>query len=422
MLKKAWPSEVWPKPVDEAMGWYDYEADDVTYREEMYDEIADLMEELEKSSENEDFDEDFWNDELNEYMAKLKIDEEDTAYDIERIIGYTFVNQNLLRQAFTRRAFALEYGLTGCSEELELIGDSVINSVVTREMITEFSELDIDHTDAPFRSRFDEGELSKIRTKYICKEHLAGRAVVLGLDQYILYGTEDQETESSREDMIEALVGAVAMDCRWDYDTLQRVVETLLGLQFENPDLLLKKDYYDVLNAWHQRHYGTMPGYDVYRHHNGYQAVVESSVLKAYGTGATRSAARSDAAEQAVAQLKKEGRWINLARAEMVPVLSDAVSQLQELYQKKYLEEAAVYEFEKRNRYWSCTCSCGAYMAPGRGDNKAEAKRRAAFVLLCMLYKDSGLMTEDLEAQQKAVWEEMNKYYALSWLMAGQEG
>lgn len=46
---------------------------------------------------------------------------------IAQCIEYKFINENLLRQAFTRRAFQMEYGLAGCYEELEFIGDSVLS-------------------------------------------------------------------------------------------------------------------------------------------------------------------------------------------------------------------------------------------------------------------------------------------------------
>ena len=44
------------------------------------------------------------------------------------------------------------------------------------------------------------------------------------MDAYILYATGEEHTESSREDAIEALIGAVAMDCDWNWDVLEAAV------------------------------------------------------------------------------------------------------------------------------------------------------------------------------------------------------
>ena len=73
----------------------------------------------------------------------------------------------------------------------------------------------------------------------------------LGLDRFILYGSGETPTESSREDMMEALIGAVAVDSGWDQKALERVVDNLLCLQLMYPDRFLKATHYDLFNAWH---------------------------------------------------------------------------------------------------------------------------------------------------------------------------
>ena len=66
------------------------------------------------------FNYEFWLDDLSDHLNLLKIDcvpvTEDPVVAVREVIGYEFVNENLLRQAFTRRAFAVEYGLSGCNE------------------------------------------------------------------------------------------------------------------------------------------------------------------------------------------------------------------------------------------------------------------------------------------------------------------
>lgn len=197
--------------------------------------------------EGQRFDVEWWEDELTDHMNLLKIDAEsytkDPAMFVRDTIGYEFINENLLRQAFTRRAFAVEYGLPGCNEELEFLGDTVLNTVVTRDMLRQLAWIDEYRTEAPFTVRLREGGLTKIRSAYVNKEFLAGRVAELGLDKLILYGTGEEPTESSREDVLEALLGAAAIDSNWDWDVLGALVDRLVCVQVEKPDYFLKESF-----------------------------------------------------------------------------------------------------------------------------------------------------------------------------------
>ena len=211
---KGWPKDyIWPEPLHDGYGipWeadlVDEDALDQMGQElmeirEYYDSLVEEGTLNEDYSLSEDLDEfepeigedywdegflvDLWEEDLTEHMNLLKVDPAGPAFANERIIGYDFVNENLLRQAFTRRTFAIEYGLSGCNEELEFLGDSVLGTVVTREITKHLAEVDPEVTDAPFVTKYNEGDFSKIRSGLVSKENLASRAVALGLDKYIL--------------------------------------------------------------------------------------------------------------------------------------------------------------------------------------------------------------------------------------------
>ena len=70
----------------------------------------------------EGFDLESWEYAFEEHMNCIKIpfSSQDPVTAIRDVTGYEFINENLLRQAFTRRAFGLEYGV-GNSEELECL-------------------------------------------------------------------------------------------------------------------------------------------------------------------------------------------------------------------------------------------------------------------------------------------------------------
>ena len=209
--------------------------------------------------------EDHWDDgfDIEAWREELSAHENLLHIPLRKVFSYEFNNENLLRQAFTRCAFQIKYGLDGCSEELEFLSDSVLSTVVIREMFKQLINHDYISFDTPFRSRYDEGELTKIRQKFVLRGALAARARELGLGKFILYGTGEQETDSSLEDMMEALIGAAFLDSNWDMQAIEKMVDELVCIQLDKSDDLLEKSYYDELNRWHQKHFGCIPTYRV---------------------------------------------------------------------------------------------------------------------------------------------------------------
>ncbi|MBR0381283.1 MAG: hypothetical protein IJH71_02460 [Eubacterium sp.] len=360
----------------------------------------------------EGFDLESWEYALEDHMncIKIPVSKHDPVTAIRDVTGYEFINENLLRQAFTRRAFGLEYGV-GNSEELEFLGDSILNTVVTREMVRQFSEVFTIEPQAPFRSWYTEGEMTKIRSRLVSKEHLAARAAELGLDKYILYGTGETKNDSAAEDMMEALLGAVAVDCGWDWQVLEAVADRLVCIQITAPDEFLKTSFYDLFNAWHQRHFGCMPEYEVYRgestgkRHLFYCTIRFSVPENDKGVRTwqridvneeTRGKAREYAARRAYYFVMDQGLWINLADAGIVPSLENSINQLQELYQKKYLEDKAEYVFEELPQdRWRCDCTCGGVNGYGRAGSKTGAKKKASYMVLVRMLSAAGICKKE---------------------------
>ncbi|MBQ6483299.1 MAG: hypothetical protein IJI45_19515 [Anaerolineaceae bacterium] len=439
---KAWPADcLWPEPYWDGKGDF-LDVDLVAMQEldEEGQELLDVKEYMDRLVEcgrlhpdyslNEEYDEeesewepelgadywddgfevDLWEDDLIQHVNLLKIapcdPETDPVSFVFQVTGYRFINENILRQAFTRRAFGIEYGLGDC-EELEFYGDAVLNTVVSHELYRRFSEVGTGMVEKPFRSLYAEGDLSKMRAKFVSRDHLAARAAELGLERYILYGPGEQASDSAREDMMEALIGAVAADSDWDWSLLADVVDRLIRLQLEKPDELVKKSAYEQLNSWHQKRFGHMPEYTVDRNRRGdgkerydcalrYLApendrgVRTSQRIDIVGAP-TRSAAREEAAEQAMGLLMSRGLWKNLSDAGLKPELDSSINQLQELYQKKYLEAAPVYAFEDRTGEWFCRCIADGVEGWGRAAGKTAAKKKAAYMALVRLLEAAGI-------------------------------
>ena len=118
------------------------------------------------------------------------------------------LNLDLLDQALTHRSYAYEHGGIPHNERLEFLGDSVLGIVITDTLYREFP----DHP---------EGHLAKMRAAVVNARALAGVAEILGLGDYLLLG-RGEETTGGREkpsilaDVMEAVIGAIYLDCGID--------------------------------------------------------------------------------------------------------------------------------------------------------------------------------------------------------------
>jgi ribonuclease-3 len=111
----------------------------------------------------------------------------------------------VLQRALTHRSYAYENGGLPTNERLEFLGDSVLGLVVTDTLYRA-------HPDLP------EGQLAKLRAAVVNMRALAEVARGLGLGEFILLGrgelsTGGRDKSSILADAVEALIGAVYLDC-----------------------------------------------------------------------------------------------------------------------------------------------------------------------------------------------------------------
>ena len=102
---------------------------------------------------------------------------------LEQIIGYTFQNKKLLKQALTHSSYANEkkLGKLGCNERLEFLGDAVLELISSDFLYAKFTQV-------------PEGELTKKRASLVCEPSLAYCARQFGLPQYLLLGKGENMT------------------------------------------------------------------------------------------------------------------------------------------------------------------------------------------------------------------------------------
>jgi ribonuclease-3 len=139
---------------------------------------------------------------------------------LERRIGYKFRNSLLLAEALTHPSLSFERKTFHFdNQRLEFLGDAVLQLVVTHHLYRLFPT-------------FNEGQMTKLRSRLVSREGLKQHASRIGLGDYLMLGRgEDssagRERASTLADAFEALVGAIYLDS--DLETVRRFVLRVAG-------------------------------------------------------------------------------------------------------------------------------------------------------------------------------------------------
>lgn len=337
---------------------------------------------------------------------------------IENQLDYKFKNKDLLQQAFVRKSFSAENGGSD-NEVLEFIGDKVLDLIVVQMLTEEYgymaSECEDFNQDEcnEFYSEYDEGELTKIKSRLVQRKYLAERIDMFGFADFLIMGNSDvnnkvNEKDSVKEDLFEAIIGAVALDCNWDMNILKKVVEQMLEPNFEEND----DNYIQLLQEWSLQKNGTLPLYHVetfnkaYWYGNGYVYdysrpinLVSRPEYKAYlkiegydkvilGFGNSRKDARKEAAKYAYTYLEQNNLLFTIRDEIDNPNKNDAINQLEILARRGYFSIPKYFFNEEHdengNPIWICECVIeeieDSIYAEASG--KKEAKKTAAYEML----------------------------------------
>jgi len=112
-------------------------------------------------------------------------------------------NIELYELAFLHESYSNENNISECYERLEFLGDAILDLVVSEFLYNHNSDL-------------NEGELTRMRSNYVCKQALYAYSMELGLDQYIKLGVgaelSRRELDSVIADVFESFIGALYLD------------------------------------------------------------------------------------------------------------------------------------------------------------------------------------------------------------------
>lgn len=216
--------------------------------------------------------------------------------ELASLTGYVFRDESLLRRALTHSSYVNEHGLsyTDCNERLEFLGDAVLEFAVSGVLYERYPGL-------------PEGDLSRIRSRLVCRESLAALARDLELGQFLILGKGEESTggrtrESILENTVEALIGAICLDS--GFANAKEFVERFLTNDIEH-----RQFFFDSKSILQERsqHNGSrsveyrLVGEDGPDHDKRFTVeVLIDGAVRGTGTGRSKQAAEKQAAYQAL--------------------------------------------------------------------------------------------------------------------------
>lgn len=171
---------------------------------------------------------------------------------LQKEIGYP-LKGSLLSQAFRRSSFCSENGGKS-NESLEFIGDQVLSFYTVKFLSQRLSGMNYE---GDYACRIPPSRFSAIKQSLLSNENFSKIVDGWGIADYLIVGKDDEKNQVQKQtkikaDLLEAIVGAIAEDCKWDAAILEKVVSKILGLE-EQVEMILATDVrsglFDIDNA-----------------------------------------------------------------------------------------------------------------------------------------------------------------------------
>ncbi len=146
---------------------------------------------------------------------------------LQSVIGHQFSDVGLLERALTHRSHSKTH-----NERLEFVGDSVVNLVAAQLLFDRYPD-------------YEEGELSRLRSRLVCREGLAVIAHRFDLGLCLKLGAGEEksggrERDSTLSDALEAVAGAIALDT--DFSHAVEIVSNWFEPELDTLDTGQSKD------------------------------------------------------------------------------------------------------------------------------------------------------------------------------------
>ena len=221
--------------------------------------------------------------------------------EFQKMIGYEFKKEQLLRQALTHSSYANEKHMKKLSdnERLEFLGDAVLEIVSSEFLYHNYEKL-------------PEGELTKLRASIVCEPTLALCTEELHLGDYLFLGrgedlTGGRKRKSILSDALEAVIGAIYLD--GGFANAKEFILKYILTDIENKKLFYdsKTILQEVVQSNHQQLEYVLIGETGPDHNKSFTVEVHIDEKRmSEGIGHTKKAAEQEAAYKALILLRKE--------------------------------------------------------------------------------------------------------------------
>ena len=220
---------------------------------------------------------------------------------LERSIGYTFRNKELLKKALTHTSYAYEHKLES-NEKLEFLGDSILEYISSKYIFCNYNKL-------------KEGEMTKVRAEVVCEASLYKVAQKHNFSDFILIGKSEENSGGKNKpailaDSIEATIAAMYFD--GGLEPVEKFIVDNLKEAIENSTKHVgMKDFKTVLQEKLQENGDVNIKYSVIKesgpdHDKIFTVKVEvDGKMLATGEGKTKKYAEMEAARKALLDINK---------------------------------------------------------------------------------------------------------------------
>lgn len=243
---------------------------------------------------------------MNQSLIRGSYLTNDTAHNLEALetsLGYSFSKLDHLRTATTHASFDHFNNY----ERYEFLGDSILSAIISKYLFDKYKD------------ELDEGRLTILRSRVVCKQNLVNIANRLDLSNYILLNKGElvnngRQRDSLLEDVVEAIIAAVYLDS--DFDTVTRVVLNIFRGCLDLPLVQqqhIVRDYKSFLQEITQGEWRCIPKYTLERSEGQNHdltfyiyGTIPNRRYRGFGIGKSKRAAEQLAAKELLEALQQE--------------------------------------------------------------------------------------------------------------------
>ena len=220
--------------------------------------------------------------------------------DLEKNIGYTFKDKELLKNALTHTSYAYEHKIQS-NEKLEFLGDSILEFISSKYIYNNYRYL-------------KEGEMTKVRAEVVCENSLHQVAQKHNFSDFLYIGKSESSSHGNTKpailaDSVEAVIAAIYFDGGLE-EAEKFIVNNLKDSIEKSSKHVGQKDHKTVLQEILQKNGDVQIKYTVIKeegpdHDKMFTVKVECDGRElAIGEGKTKKGAEMNAAEKAIKVLK----------------------------------------------------------------------------------------------------------------------